>query len=284
MALEYSAALSLSSPKAVVVRQVSPCATAPPSIAAVASAPAIKPPSMPPAKDEIIKSLERWATQHVLPLLKPVEKCRQPQDFLPDPSQPSDAFTEEVRALRERTAELPDEYFVALIGDMITEDALPTNQSMLNTLDAVRDESGATWTRCWTAEENRRGDLLRTYFLIVYTSFQERATTISHGNTTRLAKQGNDTTLARICGTIATDENRHETAYSRIVEKLLELDPTGAMLAIEDMMRKKITMPAHLMYDGRDPLRFDHYSTVAQRLGVYTAEDYADILEFLVAR
>ena len=38
------------------------------------------------------------------------------------------------------------------------------------------------------------------------------------------------------------------------------------------------------MYDGRDDNLFDHFSAVAQRLGVYTAKDYADILEFLVAR
>ncbi|CBI19964.3 unnamed protein product, partial [Vitis vinifera] len=206
---------------------------------------------------------------------------------------------------------------------MITEDALPTYQTMINTLDGVRDETGASaspwakWTRSWTAEENRHGDLLRTYLYLsgrvdmrmiertvqylisagmdpgtennpylgfVYTSFQERATFVSHGNTARLAKDGGDPVLARICGSIAADERRHENAYSRIVEKLLEVDPTGAMLAIADMMRKKITMPAHLMYDGCDPRLFEHFSAVAQRLGVYTADDYADILEFLIGR
>ncbi|MFS8002954.1 putative stearoyl-[acyl-carrier-protein] 9-desaturase [Helianthus anomalus] len=40
---------------------------------------------------------------------------------------------------------------------------------MLNTLDGVRDETGlsptpwAIWTRAWTAEENRHGDLLYQY-------------------------------------------------------------------------------------------------------------------------
>lgn len=43
-------------------------------------------------------------------------------------------------------------------------------------------------------------------------------------------------------------------------------------------------MPAHLMYDGEDDNLFENFSSVAQRLGVYTAKDYADILEFLVAR
>lgn len=38
------------------------------------------------------------------------------------------------------------------------------------------------------------------------------------------------------------------------------------------------------MYDGQDDNLFDHFSAVAQRLGVYTAKDYADILEFLVGR
>lgn len=90
--------------------------------------------------------------------------------------------------------------------------------------------------------------------------------------------------LAQICGTIAADEKRHETAYTKIVEKVFEIDPDGTVLSLADMMRKKISMPAHLMYDGRDENLFEHFSTVAQRLGVYTAKDYADILEFLVGR
>lgn len=43
-------------------------------------------------------------------------------------------------------------------------------------------------------------------------------------------------------------------------------------------------MPAHLMHDGRDDDLFDHYGAVAQRIGVYTAMDYARILEFLLRR
>ncbi|KAL4336500.1 hypothetical protein AHAS_Ahas12G0016400 [Arachis hypogaea] len=118
----------------------------------------------------------------------------------------------------------------------------------------------------------------------VYTSFQERATFISHGNTARLAKENGDPVLARICGTIAADEKRHENAYTKIVEKLLEVDPTETVVAISNMMRKGITMPAHLMQDGKDPRLFNHFARVAQRLGVYTVADYADILEFLIDR
>ncbi|CAL9193549.1 stearoyl-[acyl-carrier-protein] 9-desaturase, chloroplastic-like [Musa acuminata AAA Group] len=277
--------------------------------------------SMPPQKVEIFRALEDWAENNILVHLKPVEKCWQPQDFLPDPS--SDGFYEEVQELRERSKEIPDDYYVCLVGDMITEEALPTYQTMLNTLDGVRDETGASltswaiWTRAWTAEENRHGDLLNKYLYLtgrvnmkqiektiqyligsgmdprtenspylgfIYTSFQERATFVSHGNTARHAKEYGDLKLAQICGTIAADEKRHEIAYTKIVEKLFEIDPDGTMLAFADMMKKKISMPAHLMYDGRDDNLFEHFSAVAQRLGVYTAKDYADILEFLVVR
>lgn len=277
--------------------------------------------SMPPEKIEIFKSLEDWAEDNILVHLKSVEKSWQPQDFLPDSS--SEGFFEEVRELQERSLELPDDYLVCLVGDMITEEALPTYQTMLNTLDGVRDETGASptswarWTRMWTAEENRHGDLLNKYLYLcgrvdmrqvektiqyligsgmdprtenspylgfLYTSFQERATFISHGNTARFAKGYGDLKLAQICGTIAADEKRHETAYTKIVEKLFEIDPDTTMLDFEDMMRKKVSMPAHLMYDGQDNDLFEHFSAVAQRLGVYTARDYADILEFLVKR
>ncbi|GAY36478.1 hypothetical protein CUMW_279770 [Citrus unshiu] len=108
------------------------------------------------------------------------------------------------------------------------------------------------------------------YLGFVYTSFQEHATFISYGNTACLAKEGGDPVLARICGTIALDEKRHENAYARIVKKLIEVDPTG--------------MTAHLMYDGHDPRLFTHFAAVAQQLGVYTAHDYADILEFLIGQ
>ncbi|KAL6988676.1 Stearoyl-[acyl-carrier-protein] 9-desaturase 7, chloroplastic [Sarracenia purpurea var. burkii] len=277
--------------------------------------------SMPPQKIEIFQSLDDWAEKNILVHLKPVEKCWQPADFLPDPA--SEGFNEQVKELRERAREIPDDYYVALVGDMITEEALPTYQTMLNTLDGVRDETGASltswaiWTRAWTAEENRHGDLLNKYLYLsgrvdmkpiektiqyligsgmdprtenspylgfIYTSFQERATFISHGNTARHAKEYGDLKLAQICGIIAADEKRHETAYTKIVEKLFEIDPDGTVLALADMMRKKISMPAHLMFDGQDDNLFEHFSAVAQRLGVYTAKDYADILEFLVGR
>lgn len=128
--------------------------------------------SMPPEKVEIFKSLEPWVSENVLPLRMPVEKCWQPIEFLPDPSQGTELFSEEVQALRQRVLGLSDEYFVMLVGNMLTEDALPTYQTVFNTFDGVRDETGcspcpwAIWSRAWTAEESRHGDLLRTYLYL----------------------------------------------------------------------------------------------------------------------
>jgi hypothetical protein len=63
---------------------------------------------------------------------------------------------------------------------MITEEALPTYMAMLNTLDGVRDETGASptpwaaWTRLWTAEENRHGDLMSKYIYLTGRSVLRR--------------------------------------------------------------------------------------------------------------
>jgi len=290
-----------------------------PLCVAVATAPAEEKLILPPEKVELFTHLQPWAEEELLPLLKSVDKNWQPQDFLPDPT--SDTFIDEVRELRQRCAELPDEYLVGLVGDMITEEALPTYQTMLNTLSGTKDETGADptpwarWTRAWTAEENRHGDLLNKYLYLsgrvdmraiettiqyligsgmdpktdnnpylgfLYTSFQERATKISHGNTGKHAKGYGEDQLAKVCGIIAADEGRHEKAYSKVVEKLFELDPNDTMLGFEDMMRKQIVMPAHLMYDGENENLWNDFSSVAEHTGVYTAFDYADIMEHLI--
>ena len=125
---------------------------------------------MPPHKIEIFKSMENWVEENVLIHLKPVEKCWQPQDFLPHPA--SDGFHERVEELKERAKGIPDDHFVVLVGDMITEESLPTYQTQINITDGIRDETGAspsswaTWTRAWTAEENRHGDLLNKYLYL----------------------------------------------------------------------------------------------------------------------
>jgi acyl-[acyl-carrier-protein] desaturase len=199
----------------------------------------------------VIREIEPAVARN-LPLLRPVDTAWQPADYLPDLSR--DGWLEELDALRQAARRLPDDLLVVLVGDMVTEEALPSYSMALNQLVQDRDGTSpapwARWLRGWTAEENRHGDLLNAYLrlsgrvdmkavertvqsllangftantagdpysLHVYTSFQERATRISHGKATRLAEQAGDGGLARICRVIAGDEARHETFYTRMM-------------------------------------------------------------------
>jgi acyl-[acyl-carrier-protein] desaturase len=120
------------------------------------------------------------------------------------------------------------------------------------------------------------------YSLLVYTSFQERATRLSHQNVGRMAARQGDPNLARICGVIAGDEARHEAFYTRIMSEVLAHDPEGGILAFRSMLRGRIAMPGRFMDDGSDPDLFEHLEIVAQRVGVYTVHDYSSIIEHLV--
>lgn len=234
-----------------------------------------------------------------------------------------DNWVEEVTNVREQAAMVSDELLVVLIGDMVTEEALPTYQTLLNTFEGCDDPTGTTdsawarWSRGWTSEENRHGDLLNKYLYLggrcdmrsiectiqhlitsgfnpgamkdpyrgfVYTSFQERATKVSHGNVGRLARDCGDKNLQKICAKIAGDEGRHELAYQQFTEEILERDPEGLIAVFADMMRGQIVMPAELMTDGKDADLYNNFSEVAQRLEVYTAIDYAEIIQHLVKR
>lgn len=254
-------------------------------------------------------------------LLETGEKSWQPQDLLPDLDK--EGWEDDIKQLREMASELPDEVMIVLVGDMVTEEALPTYQTLLNTFEGCDDPTGdsdspwAKWSRGWTSEENRHGDLLNKYLYLtgkcdmraievtiqhlitsgfnpdaqkdpyrgfVYTSFQERATKVSHSNVGNLAGAAGDSNLRKICAKIAGDEARHERAYQLFSQEILNRDPEGLIMTFGDMMRGQIVMPAELMTDGVDSNLYENFSAVAQKLGVYTAIDYAEIIGHLVRR
>src|SRR5689334_7449701 len=62
----------------------------------------------------------------------------------------------------------------------------------------------------------------------------------------------------------------------------MDIDTEAAMLCLRDMLKTVIAMPGKLMYDGKDPDLFDHFAVIAQRVGVYTIHDYAEIIDHLV--
>jgi acyl-[acyl-carrier-protein] desaturase len=267
---------------------------------------------------EVMQHLGQQIDGEIDEFLKDIDTNWQPADFLPASNNPD--FGREIKDLQEQCRELPYDYMAVLVGDIITEEALPTYESWLIDIEGIskaEPQGWSKWIRKWTAEENRHGDLLNKYIYLsgrvnmkqmeittqhliadgmeigtardpyrnfVYTSFQELATNISHRRTATIAKQHDNLQLSKICGVIAADEMRHARAYKSFVAKIFALDPSEMMLAFEDMMRKKIVMPAHFMRQQGEKIgqTWTHFSDAAQRLGVYTSLDYAQILDSLI--
>lgn len=268
--------------------------------------------------DTIGKSMDDLLAKY----LKPIESNWQPADLLPDARNPK--FIAEINEIQELAKEMDYDLLTVLIGDTITEEALPTYETWLMDIEGINQQYNennpngwSKWIRGWTAEENRHGDLLNKYLFLcgrvdmremevttqhlindgfdigtgrnpyknfVYTSFQELATNISHRRVASLVKKTGNTLLAKINGIIAADEARHASAYSDFVKRIFELDPSQMMTSFEDMMRRKIVMPAHFMRQSGDKVGelWSHFSDAAQRTKVYTAQDYINILSSLI--
>ena len=269
---------------------------------------------------EVMQFLEKDVDSLIEKYLIPIDSIWQPTDFLPNSEK--DSFLNEVEEIRELSKELPYDFWVVLVGDMITEEALPTYESWLMDVEGV-DQVGrnawSKWVRHWTAEENRHGDVLNKYLYLsgrvnmkevekttqyliadgfdigtdrdpyknfLYTSFQELATYISHNRVAQIAKKKGNIKLSRMCKIISGDEMRHHNAYCEFVERIFKVDPSNMMLAFHHMMKLKITMPAHFLRETGQSIgqAFEEFSNTAQRLGVYTSKDYVDILEKLLVR
>lgn len=269
---------------------------------------------------EVMQFLEKNVDSFVDQYLIPVEKIWQPTDFLPNSQ--SDTFFDEVKELREIAKELPYDFWVTLVGDTITEEALPTYESWLmdvEGIDNVERNGWSKWIRQWSGEENRHGDLLNKYLYLsgrvnmrevemttqhlindgfdigtgrdpyknfVYTSFQELATYVSHNRVAQMAKKYGDNKLSKMCKMIAGDEMRHHHAYSEFVTRIFQIDPSEMMLAFQYMMKAKIVMPAHFLRESGQKIStaFEQFSDSAQRIGVYTAADYVDIMQKLIEK
>jgi acyl-[acyl-carrier-protein] desaturase len=190
-------------------------------------------------RKEVMLTLEKSMQSFMDTYLIPAEKIWQPTDFLPNSQK--DSFITEVEEIREISKELHDDFWVVLVGDTITEEALPTYESWLLDLDGINqdpDNGWAKWIRTWTAEENRHGDVLNKYLYLsgrvnmreveistqhliadgfdigtstdpyknfVYTTFQELATYVSHNNVAKIAKKKGHKALGKMSKIIAGD-------------------------------------------------------------------------------
>ncbi len=267
---------------------------------------------------EVMQTLATSMDEFLSTYLIPIEKNWQPANLLPESS--SQEFFSEIKEIQELAKDMDYDLLAVLIGDTITEEALPTYEAWLMNIEGIDQENKSGWTqwvRAWTAEENRHGDLLNRYLYLsgrvnmqeleistqhlindgfdlqtsndpyrsfVYTSFQETATNLSHRRVAINAKKLGNKRLAKICGLIANDESRHAKAYKNFVQRIFEIDTSEMMLAFEDMMKKKIIMPAHFLREsgGKMSELFSHFSDAAQRTKVYTTHDYIDILKSLI--
>ncbi len=271
---------------------------------------------------EVMMHLDNTLADTLPKLLKAPEQHWQPADYLPDLS--TEEGFEHMRVLREEAARLPEEILAVLVGDMITEEALPSYASWIATLDGVNTQgepntAWGEWNRNWCAEENRHGDLLNKYLYLtgrvnmkeveltihhlikdggqietendpyrtfVYTSFQEIATRISHLNVGKRALSAGAEHLYDLSRKIAGDEQRHARAYMYFISKIMEVDPNEAVLAIHDMMKKKITMPAMYMRESGSKIgdAFKKFEVLATRHNIYTPHDYISIMSGLIKR
>jgi acyl-[acyl-carrier-protein] desaturase len=267
---------------------------------------------------EVMQFLDTKVDEFVDKFLIPIETIWQPSDFLPDAQ--SETFFEDVKELQEIAKDLPYDFWVAMVGDTITEEALPTYEAWLmdvEGIDNVERNGWSRWIRQWTSEENRHGDLLNKYLYLsgrvnmreveittqhliadgfdigtgrdpyknfVYTSFQELATYVSHNRVSQIAKDYGDKKLAKVCKLIAGDEMRHHHAYCEFVDQIFKVDPSEMMLAFQYMMKQKITMPAVFLRESGEKIgaAFEQFSNSAQKLGVYTANDYVEIMQKLI--
>ncbi len=269
---------------------------------------------------DVMRSLEDDVSQALPRLLRSPDDNWQPSEFMPDFT--TEGAVEVLAELQQEAKGLTDDAFTVLVGNTITEEALPTYASWIFTQQGMGSVGAdrnpwSAWSRAWCAEENRHGDVLAQYLYLsgrvdmreveitiqhlisdgmdvgaaddpykffVYTSFQEVATLISHRNIASMAEAAGAPKLAQLCKRVAGDEGRHAKAYQFFFQKFLERDPDEALLAFLYMMKNQIKMPAMNLRESGEAAgqKFAEFEVVAQRSGVYTTADYLSILKQLL--
>lgn len=157
---------------------------------------------------EVMATIGKSMDDLLAKYLKPIESNWQPSDLLPDSRNPE--FVKEVNEIQELAKEMDYDLLTVLIGDTITEEALPTYESWLMDVDGVNQQYNngnpngwSKWIRGWTAEENRHGDILNKYlFLCGRVNMKEMEVTTQH-----LINDGFD---------IGTDRHPYKTLFIQV--------------------------------------------------------------------
>ncbi len=161
----------------------------------------------------------------------------------------------------------------AMVQNLLTEDNLPSYHREI-AMNFHLDDPWGFWVNRWTAEENRHGIALRDYLLVtraidpveleitrmeqvtrgfspgqnqqgdlfaeklfdsvMYVSFQELATRVSHRNTGRAC---NDPVADQLLQRVSADENLHMIFYRDVSGAGLDMAPNQAMKSLHRVLR-----------------------------------------------
>ena len=121
---------------------------------------------------EVMNTVEKQVDGFIEKYLIPVEEIWQPTDLLPNLQ--GEDYMNELTQIREEAKELEYDFWVVLVADMVTEEALPTYESWLMDMEGVKqhgksigeENAWSKWVRHWTGEENRHGDTLNKYLYL----------------------------------------------------------------------------------------------------------------------
>ena len=175
---------------------------------------------------------------------------------------------------------------VAMVQNLLTEDNLPSYHREI-AMNFGMDGAWGNWVNRWTAEENRHGIALRDYLVVtraidpveleklrleqmtrgfspgqngqgdlfadslfdsvIYVTFQELATRVSHRNT---GKACNETIADHLLARVSADENLHMIFYRDVSEAGLEIAPNQAMKSLHRVLRN-FKMPGYTVPEFR---------------------------------
>ncbi|WP_408632386.1 acyl-ACP desaturase [Mycobacterium basiliense] len=169
--------------------------------------------------------------------------------------------------------QLSDVAQVAMVQNLLTEDNLPSYHREI-AMNFSMDGPWGQWVNRWTAEENRHSIALRDYLVVtravdpveleklrmeqmtrgfspgqnhqgemfaesifdsvMYVSFQELATRVSHRNTGKACR---DPIADQLLARVSADENLHMIFYRDISAAGLEIAPNQAMQSVHRILR-----------------------------------------------
>jgi acyl-[acyl-carrier-protein] desaturase len=183
-------------------------------------------------------------------------------------------------------AKLSEVARVAMVQNLLTEDNLPAYHREI-AMNFSMDSAWGYWVNRWTAEENRHGISIRDYLVVtrncdpieleelrmeqmsrgfspgqnqqgdmyaeglfdsvMYVSFQELATRVSHRNT---GKACNDPVAEQLLARISNDENLHMIFYRDVSAAGLDIAPNQAIKSVHRILHN-FKMPGYTVPEFR---------------------------------